>query len=314
MVLVSVIIATYNRANFLRKLLNDFSLQAVDSRFDFEVVIVDNNSSDQTKAVVEPFIHHSPERFVYLFEKRQGKSLALNSGIQKARGDIFAFTDDDVHLDPCWLKNLVECFLQHGCDGVGGKVVAQFPEDAPAWIKDNVDLLQGAVVFYDYGDEILHFDKPMFEFVGANQAFRREVFLDCGLYRTDIGPGHMTNGEDTEFVKRVINAGKRLFYCGKALIWHPVDPKRMNLKYIAQWNMALARYRFIVDENGQVDGNLASYFGVPRYLIREVAETALSLPFKIFNRREFLKAWIKLSLKLGTISEIRERNRCAQSA
>ena len=314
MILVSAIIATYNRANFLERLLSDFSIQVVDSRFDFEVIIVDNNSSDQTKTVVESFINHSPERFVYLFEKRQGKSLALNSGIQKAKGDIFAFTDDDVHLDLCWLKNLVECFLQYGCDGVGGKVIAKFPEDAPAWIRANEDLLCGPIVFHDYGEGTKLYQKPMIEIVGANMAFKRTIFDDCGLFRIDLGAGQGTMGEDTELFKRFSQKTKKIYYCGEAIVQHPVDLRRLKLKSIAQWNIALAKYRFIVDENGRVDEKLVFCLGIPRYLIREVAETALSLPFKIFNRREFLKAWIKLSLKLGTISEVRKRNRCAQSA
>jgi hypothetical protein len=105
-----------------------------------------------------------------------------------------------------------------------------------------------------------------------------------------------------------------LFYCGRAVIRHPVEVNRLKLAYIARWNRALAKYRFIVDENGKVDETLPCCFGVPRYLLREIVGTGLSLRGKIFNRREFLKAWIKLSLKLGTMSEIRKRNRCAPLA
>lgn len=311
---ISVIICTRNRCESLKETLESLLRQEHTASCVYEVIVVDNHSTDRTKDVVEGFAPRFNGRLRYVLEPSPGLSFARNKGIREAGGTIVAFTDDDCIVDPQWIHAIHTCARETEFDALGGKILAVFPPETPRWIKANVDLLCGPIVFHDYGDGTKLYQKPMLEMVGANMAFRRTIFDLCGLFRTDLGAGQGTMGEDTEFFKRIAQKTKKNYYCGNAVIRHPVDLRRLRLKSIARWNMALAKYRFINDENGRVDENLASCFRVSRYLIREAAEAALSLPFKIFNRREFLKAWIKLSLKLGTISEIRKRSLCRQSA
>ena len=103
---VSVILCTYNRCESLRTALQSVAACRFPESTPWEVLVVDNNSKDQTPAVVEEFVQQYPGRFRYLFEPQPGKSHALNSGIQEARGDILAFMDDDVTVDPGWLQTL----------------------------------------------------------------------------------------------------------------------------------------------------------------------------------------------------------------
>lgn len=311
---ISVIICTRNRCESLKETLKSLLRQEHAGHCAYEVIVIDNKSTDRTKEVVDEFVSKFNGHLRYVFESSTGLSFARNKGIREAGGTIVAFTDDDCIVDPRWIHAIHTCARETNFDAMGGKILPVYPPETPRWIKANADLLCGPIVFHDYGDETKLYRKPMLEMVGANMALRRTIFDDCGLFRTDLGAGRGTMGEDTEFFKRLAQKTNKIYYCGSAVVRHPVDLRRLKLRSIARWNMALARYRFIVDENARIDGNLAACFGVPRYLIREAAETALSLPLRIFNRREFLKAWIKLSLKLGTISEIRERSRCAQSA
>src|ERR1700690_361651 len=103
---LSVVICTYNRSESLANTLRSLSVQLLPDTLQWEVLVLDNNSRDKTRAVVEEFCREFPGRFRYVLEARQGKSHALNSGIREACGDIVAFTDDDVLLEPSWLHNL----------------------------------------------------------------------------------------------------------------------------------------------------------------------------------------------------------------
>ena len=84
-----------------------------------------------------------------------------------------------------------------------------------------------------------------------------------------------------------------------------MELERLNLWYIAKWNMALGRYRFLIDENGTTDPQLVHYFGIPRYLLRETVGRALALARHVFNQREFLQSWILLARTIGRMQEIR---------
>jgi glycosyltransferase involved in cell wall biosynthesis len=303
---INVIIATYNRCEDLKKCLDSLLLQECDGTFNFEVTVVDNGSKDKTKEIVLSYVRKFNGNLKYLCELKTGKSNAVNLGIKESDADILAFTDDDVITTPNWLLNLCYCFNSYHCDGVGGKVLPLYPDKTPVWIKENADLLVGPIVLYDYGDETKPYSKPMYEFLGANFAFKRSLFTEFGLFRTDVGPGQGTLGEDTELINRFLKAGKKLYYCGKAFVWHPVENNRMTLKYIGYWNYSLARYRVAVDEEGKINLSLVYWFSIPRYLIGEVLQNIKSLLMFIFDRRRFLLSWIDLCRNCGKAIAIRK--------
>lgn len=311
---ISVIICTRNRCESLKEALESLLRQEHVAQCAYEIIVVDNKSTDRTKEIVDGFAPGFNGRLRYVFEPSPGLSFARNKGIREAGGTIVAFTDDDCVVDPQWIHAIHACALETGFDALGGKILPVYPPETPRWVRANEDMLCGAIVFHDYGDGTKLYQKPMIEMVGANMSFRRTIFADCGPFRTDLGAGRGTMGEDTEMFQRIAPKTEKIYYCGNVIVRHPVDLRRLKLRSIAQWNISLARYRFIVDEKGKVDEGLASCFGVPCYLIRQVAGTGLSLLVKIFDRREFLKAWIRLSLKLGTISQIWKQNRCVRSA
>src|SRR5215212_7227865 len=130
----SIIIPTYNRADELRETIRSIArLQVVGS---WELLVVDNNSTNQTRAVVESERVTFPARLVYLFEREQGRYAALNTGIRAATGKIIATTDDDARVEPDWLTRAAAGLEAFGCDYVGGKVLPIWKGTRPEWLPN----------------------------------------------------------------------------------------------------------------------------------------------------------------------------------
>ena len=266
----SVVICTYNRAASVGVVIDDLAAQTGLGQRRCEVLVIDNNSTDGTRAVVEARQGKSACPIRYTLEPKQGKSHALNRGIAEARGSILAFTDDDVRIPPSWLAALLEPFDDPACMGVAGAVLPQWTTPRPSWISDIEPYrMMGAIVQYWQGSRP---GPASASPIGANCAWRREVFSRHGTYRTDLGPGGESAplGEDTEFGLRVMSRGERVWYQPAALLHHPVVPERLTPRYFTSWYY----------QSGRVEARRADIepsvriAGVPRYLFRELASAA----------------------------------------
>lgn len=262
---VSVVLGTFNRAGSLSITLESFSALVVPRDLSWELLVVDNNSTDATRQIVERFAATNNFPVRYIFEKRQGRSAALNAGIAEAKGEIIAFTDDDVLLHPEWLSTLKRIFDEFGCAAFAGKVVPVWNHPKPDWLEMDG---QFAVVNYDLGDELKEIRIPP---LGANSAFRKDIFKKYGLFRLDLGVNgekHTITCDDTEFGERLIRANEKILYCPSAVIYHPVDPNRTTKAYFLSWyyynGVSLTR-------TFGVSGGGVFWFGVPRWLYRELA-------------------------------------------
>ncbi len=301
--MITVIIATFNRCRSLQKTLESLLNQKRpdNSRLDnYELLVVDNNSTDSTADLVSSFAEKFAGRLKYVSEPKQGKTFALNAGIKAANGTLLAFTDDDVVVDSEWLYQIEKMFAAYPADALGGRILPLYPDRAPRWVKDFKDLLSGPIVWHDYGAEIRIYDKRMNPFVGANMAVRKSVFAEMGLFRSDLGAGQGTMGDDSEFFERLSGAGKKLYYCGGALVRHPVDRARMNLFYVAKWKIAYGRYAVGLDDPAAAKGPV-EYFGVPRYRFRQLAAAGRRTLASAFNRREFLINFMKFFILYGMV-------------
>jgi len=304
--LISVIIGTCNRPDLLKKALISIAQQKTDGSFSFEVIVVDNSPSGAMGSAVNAVSDQFRGNMHYFHEPKRGKSYALNHGIKEAKGNILAFTDDDIIADRSWLLTLSQAFDKYGCDGVGGRVLPVYPPETQQWVKDNAVQLAGGVVIYDYDKLDFPYTNKVYPFIGANFAFKREVFDDCGNFRTDLGPGMPAMGEDTEITERLAARGKKLYYCGNALIWHPVDLNRLKLKPMAKWHISLGRYAARMEIENKV--KISSYFlGIPRYLFRGVIVDAGAILVTWVDRMKFLNAWRSFFRKIGMIREYRSR-------
>lgn len=274
-------LATYNRASSLRITLESFASLAVSSGVAWELVVVDNNSKDSTRCVVESFAGTAEFPVKYLFEQKQGRSAALNAGIAEARGAIVVFTDDDVILHRDWLSKLKYTFDQFGCSAVAGRVVPRWDQAKPDWLEMDG---QFAVVNFDLGEEIKEVRVPP---LGANSAFRREVFSKYGSFRLDLGVNgsrHTVTCDDTEFGERLIQAGEKIIYCPTAIVYHPVDPERTTKRYFLSWyyynGVSLTRMAGLRREG-------VFWFGAPRWLYREMLEHCAKWLLTVERKRRF---------------------------
>ena len=264
----SVVICTHNRCERLRLALNSLLAMEVPQAFAWEILVIDNNSTDLTRQVVEEAGQRRTHSVRYLFERRQGKSQALNAAIEAAEGQILVFTDDDVVVDSRWLIELVGTLNRFDCRVVGGRVVADWGSlKRPRWLRGaGCRRRLKVIVAFEAASECVPLDVTP---IGANFAVRREVFDRYGLFRTDLGPtkGSEIRYEDTEFLGRVLSAGERIMYTPDAVVFHPVTEDRIKKSYFRKYYFAYGRA--VVIKHG-IPGESFCLGGVPRYLLRDL--------------------------------------------
>ncbi len=179
---ISIVLSTYNRASLVGGALQ--ALIAQDTDVTYEIVLVDNNSTDGTRAIVEGMAPAARGRLRYVFEPRQGLSHGRNAGIAAVRGPLIAFTDDDVRAAPDWIDRLASVFRDHPeASFAGGRVLPVSTAGWPGWLSTRA----APLALQDYGgaDRVLTRAHMPHGLVGANLAFRRTVFDRAGLFSPD---------------------------------------------------------------------------------------------------------------------------------
>jgi glucosyl-dolichyl phosphate glucuronosyltransferase len=304
MIDISVILCTYNRCASLASALESAAASELPRDWKWEVLIIDNNSGDETREIAERFCTKDPDRFRYIFERRQGKSNALNTGVREARGSILAFMDDDVLVDRLWLRSLTEPLRekQH-ISGTGGRILSQEVVAAPDWLAlDGPYSVGGMLALFDEGEDPKRLNSPPF---GTNMAFRREMFERYGGFRADMGPrpGSEIRNEDTEFGRRLLSRDECLWYVPKAVVYHAVPKERLRQSYLLRFWYDHGRTRIRELGLGR------PILGIPRRHFRILRTSAVFLPSSAFRwlitrdpkARFFHKGWTWMLA--GEISE-----------
>jgi GT2 family glycosyltransferase len=307
---ITVVVCTYNRCQSLAKALSSVAAQTPPESVDWEVLVVDNNSSDQTRDVVEEFCRRQPSRFRYVFEPNQGLSHARNAGIREARGQVLAFMDDDVTVEPTWLQNLTAALHNREWAGAGGRILPEQTFSPPRWLSVEGPYALLPLAFFDRGLEAGPLAEPPY---GTNMAFRKEMFEKYGGFRTDLGrcAGSTLSNEDTEFGRRLMAAGERLRYEPSAVVYHPAPENRVQKDYFLTWWFDFGRA--VAREWGRGP----SVLGIPRpylnilklgtiVMVQRMGRWMLALNPQ---RRFHYKCWVWL-----TAGQIREYYRLARSA
>jgi glycosyltransferase involved in cell wall biosynthesis len=265
---ITVVLCTYNRCHSLAKALNSVALSTLPQSIEWEVLLVDNNSNDQTREVAAEFCKQYPGRFRYVFERQPGLSHARNAGIREAKGHIIAFMDDDVLVEPTWLQNLTASM--HNCEwaGVGGRVFPEWNCPPPQWLLTDQWYALGPLPNFDLGVDARELTQPPF---GSNMAFRKRMFEKYGGFRTDLGrrPDSLMSNEDTEFGARLLAGGERLRYEPSAVLYHPVQKDRTEKGYFLSWWFHKGQAN--IRQCGVRPGTRYRVAGIPLYLFRNLA-------------------------------------------
>lgn len=296
---ISVIIPTFNRCDELRRTLQD--LGRINTEYSWELMVVDNNSTDSTKSVVDEAAREFPAPVRYIFESEQGRCAALNAGTAAARGDILIYTDDDLRFDAHWLTAAVRGLEHFACDYVGGKILPLWPGVRPVWLSTESARQRAVIAIADYGSEPLAFgSNPA---LGCNLAVRREAAARVGPWDNRVGrKGRSLLGqEQREWCIRARRAGLRGYYLPDMVVFHVVPAERLNKRYFRRWfywhgvSRAIMYREFGFDmespEETSLDfSNVPHIAGVPRYLFRTALQYFVRTG-KAYARRNVAQAF-----------------------
>ena len=310
---VSIVISTRNRSRRLRVALASAIDQNAPS-LRFEVIVVDNNSTDDTAAVIQSFEGgETPVR--YLFEERLGASNGRNRGVLAAHAPIVAFTDDDIRVGRDWVATILRIFrARPDIDCIGGKVLGLWEAPQPAWLDRRH---WSPLSLVDYGDRSLEIgsEYPLC-LITSNMAMRRTVFDRIGFFSPDF-----RRCQDHELQLRYWRGGGRALYVPDLVAHTAVPAERLEKRYHRAWYRAQGQDRALMrfSESIGADGSLASApieskiaraFGSPAYLYRELLGEAVgwakttvgrreSEAFDHANRVRYLKAYLRQRWKMA---------------
>ena len=224
----SVIIPTLNRSDMLRQAIEALCQQE-DPGCAYEIIAVDNGSTDDTREMVEALARKSLVPIRYLLESRRGSHFARNTGFKAARGEILGLIDDDVIVDTNWVKNIVKVYDNPEVSCAGGKLTLRWVNGPPPeWIEP----FKTTLGEMNYGDKPIELPYPKTINAG-NFSIRKEILLKVGGYNPCNAPGDSLIGDgECGLCWKVCNAGGRIFWVPDAIGWHIQDAKRVTSSYI----------------------------------------------------------------------------------
>jgi glycosyltransferase involved in cell wall biosynthesis len=285
----TVLIATYNRSALLDETLAWLARMRVSPTLTWDVIVVDNNSSDDTRAVVERHILGFPVRLRYLFEATQGRSSALNAGIAQSAGAALVFTDDDVRVADGWLDAATAPLLLGGDPAIaysGGPVRPIWGAEPPSWLDLTRGDLWGTIAIQDHGTEPFVYEERRKVPLGANMAALRSLFEQIGGFRADLGRtgGRLVLGQEVpELLLRARGAGLRGMYLPAMEVHHHIPAARLTPAYFRRWwfgkgvsRAGLERMQ-PVTELGVDLTRTPHLLGVPRYMYRALLQDGVGM-------------------------------------
>jgi glycosyltransferase involved in cell wall biosynthesis len=258
--MLTVFLATRNRADLLRNALNSFcNLQVPLARW-WKVVVIDNCSTDNTEHVVRSFMTRLP--VVYIFCEARGKNFALNAGLKQGDGDLYVFTDDDVIAHPKWLLELRKAADEHDDYMMfGGKVIPHWESEPPEWMR-YADMGPTFTLTGDCPEGEIN---PRLVF-GPNMAVRARAFAEL-TFDTTIGPSGTSYamGSETDLLIRLANKGYKAYHTPGAIVEHFIRKEQMDRKWIMRRAVRYGRGQYRMNPRPKL-----WWDWFPRHLIRDI--------------------------------------------
>ena len=296
----TVLICTYNRCDRLAETLDGLARSRINPHrpLAWNVIVVDNNSTDATRETVESRIAAFPVPLVYLFEPKQGKSNALNTGLAVTDATIIVFTDDDVRVTPDWLDASCRALLEDSAiDYTGGPVLPIWERPSPRWLDMTRSDLWGTLAILDYGPTSFVFEDRRRVPLGANMAARRSLVERVGGFDPTLGRNgkSLLGQEQAEFFCRSRAIGARGLYVPEMSLYHHVPATRLTPSYFRRWWFwkGISKHRLErrhpVTELGVDLSRVPKIAGVPRFMygsaLRDAAAWMSALALRDSTRR-----------------------------
>jgi glycosyltransferase involved in cell wall biosynthesis len=282
---VSVIVSTYNRCEMLTTALESLLAQETNGTR-YELIVVDNNSTDRTREAVESFIAQGHRHVRYIFEGRQGLSCGWNTGIRHARSPIIALTDDDMTVAPDYVAAVKRAFDEHPeADYVCGKVLPHWKREPPAWLEGTH---WGPLAIQDHGDEPFYTNEAR-RLCLINKSFRRDVFERVGYFKPELGriKDQLGSSEDHELQSRIWQSGGQGLYIPSIVSFAEVQEERMTKEYHRRWHTGHGYY-FALMRLKDIDIGDVRLFDVPAHLYRQALKDLFGWCKQTLRRNEEL--------------------------
>ena len=260
--MLSVIIPTRNRAALLKDALESICVQSLTSDC-FEVLVIDNASTDNTRLIVEESRTSHPD-IHYIHEEKPGLHNGRHRGAQQAKGEVLVFVDDDIIAAPGWLKAIHETFKDPAVALAGGKILPKWEGDVPRWIelftvRTELGWTIGNLSLLDFGD--MKKDIPAGYVYGCNFSIRKSVLFECGGFHPDAMPQELIryrgDGESA-LSRKIMEKGYRIVYEPDALVYHRVPKERLTADYFCRraFNQGISDSFTEIRRNGGVLGTM----------------------------------------------------------
>ena len=261
---ISIIIPTYNNCKILKRTLDNFCTSVDFSEVSVEIVVVNNNSNDETDKVIEQYKQRLPINSV--FESKQGISFAKNAGIENASGNLLIFTDDDVKPSHNWILSYWNAFCKNPLKYFwGGSVISDFESAQPS--PDLLMFAPPSVSGMNLGEVARQIEDNEY-FVGANWACPQEILKEIGGFDEALGLNPQNSnafvGEETDLMLRLRKCGYVGVYLPDAFILHFVPSSKTTLRHIAERKEAHGYYCYLEKK-------------VPMWVYRSFLENGLKL-------------------------------------
>jgi len=231
---LTLAVPTHNRAVTLAETLASLAAQRLPEGLETECIVVDNNSTDRTPAVVEAAAARAPFAMRRVFEPGPGSSFARNRAVDEAAGEFILFIDDDAVADPDWAALMLAALERRGLDTACGLVLPRWEAPPPRWLGPSL-----YVRFAVHDRDAIAAARPgeaevLRNYFSANVGFRRQCFTRFGRFREDLGVvgGNPISGEDTELFARIVERGGAMGFVAEARVFHLVPAARMNRGYL----------------------------------------------------------------------------------
>ena len=280
---LSVVLCTYNRSGQLAKALDALVKQIAETP-PYEIIVVDNNSTDDTREVVRRFLASGIVR--HAFEPRQGLAVARNHGVAVAQSELVAFTDDDVRVSPAWVASIVRAFGDHPeADMIGGRVEPVWEAAPPPWLQHAGD---APLALMDFGEKAFRVqpDRPVC-LIGANVAVRRRALERAGGF--SIAVQRVRDGigstEDYDLQRRLLADGACAVYDPRLLVRAPVAQERLTKQYHRAWHRGHGRFYALMRDPSFERSRLGAFLGVPAHVYRSAISEAAGWGSSVLARR-----------------------------